>query len=75
MDAYTPQRVAAVLRGDTDDPNERIDVQMAVAKLPPTEMQLLLRYAEGLSRRGRARDSPSHLREHTCEPCVWPQIS
>jgi hypothetical protein len=47
MDAYTPHRVASILRNGSDDPNEVIDVANAVNHLPPAARQLLTRYGQG----------------------------
>lgn len=49
QDRYTPQRVAAVLRGDTNDPDEVIDVSQAVSRLPLDLRTLLTNYAHGMS--------------------------
>jgi hypothetical protein len=48
MDAYTPQRVASILRNGSDDPDEVIDVVNAVGRLPLSFRLLLSRYGEGL---------------------------
>ncbi len=49
QDRYTPQRVAAILRGDTDDADEIIDVSFAITKLPLDLRTLLLNYGAGMS--------------------------
>jgi hypothetical protein len=48
MDAYTPQRVASILRNGSDDPDEMIDVANAVSRLPESSRVFLTRYGEGL---------------------------
>jgi hypothetical protein len=47
MDAYTPQRVASILRNGSDDPDEVIDVANAVSRLPESSRLFLTRYGEG----------------------------
>ena len=49
QDRYTPQRVAMVLRGDTDDADEVIDVSQAVLRLPLDLRTLLTNYGAGMS--------------------------